>query len=107
MPSFIEKHVHLDKTFMGNPWVAVKQEELIVDQCALEQHILTTLEMTTEKRAMLLLDKLLENGSTHIRTHVDIYPEIGLEKVIGILQAFNNFSGKLSGEMVAFPSMSF
>ncbi len=103
MPSFIEKHVHLDKTFLGGPWVAVKQEESIIDQCKLEHNRLIALTMTTEERAIVLLDKLLQNGSTHVRTHVDIYPEVGLENIVEVMQALTHFSGRLSYEVVAFP----
>ncbi|MGG1662181.1 amidohydrolase [Brevibacillus sp. NRS-1366] len=103
LPGFVEKHVHLDKTFLGESWRAVIQAETVVDQCDIEKRILTALPMTTEKRAKALLNILLANGSTHVRTHVDIYPEVGLSNLEGVMLALESFSGKLSHEIVAFP----
>lgn len=103
MPSFIEKHVHLDKTFSGEAWRSVMQAESVVDQCEIEKNMLATLPMTTEERAKALLDMLLGNGSTHVRTHVDLYPEVGLQNLEGVMLALESFSGKLSHEIVAFP----
>ena len=50
----------------------------IIERLELEQQELPILAQTTE-RAELLLSNILNAGSTHIRTHVNIDPYIGLK----------------------------
>ena len=50
----------------------------IIERLELEQQELPILAQTTE-RAELLLRNILNAGSTHIRTHVNIDPYIGLK----------------------------
>lgn len=102
LPSFVEKHVHLDKTLMGEDWRACSPAKNVIGRCEIEKNILASLPTTTKERAELLLEQLLAFGSTHVRTHVDIYPEVGLENLVGVQQALNTFSNKVSSEVVAF-----
>ncbi|MGE7903398.1 amidohydrolase [Peribacillus sp. NPDC094092] len=103
LPSFIEKHCHLDKTYLGEPWRAVIPADTVVDCSEMEKRILHSLPTTTKERAETMLGILVGNGSTHVRTHVDLYPEIGLRNLEAVKQALDRFSGKLTHEIVAFP----
>ncbi|PTY77892.1 deaminase [Heyndrickxia sporothermodurans] len=103
LPSFIEKHCHLDKTLLGDRWRAVTPAKSIFDRFEIEKTILPTLETTTQERAEKLLDIYLKSGVTHVRTHVDLYPEVGLKNLEEIQKALQTFEGKLSYEIVAFP----
>ncbi|WP_132747286.1 amidohydrolase [Scopulibacillus darangshiensis] len=103
LPSFIEKHCHLDKTLLGESWRAVRSAPTIFERFEIEKDSLKSLPTTTRERAKTLIDILLKAGSTHIRTHVDIYPEIGLENLEAVQKALANYEGKLSHEIVAFP----
>lgn len=103
LPSFIEKHVHLDKTLLGEPWRAVIPASNVVGRCEIEKRVLRTIPSTTQTRAGNLINTLLKAGSTEIRTHVDIYPEAGLSNLEAVQQVLEDFSGKLSYEIVAFP----
>lgn len=103
LPSFIEKHVHLDKTLIGDKWRAVIPVANLVERCELEKRILPSLPTTTKERAAGLLGTLLRAGSTEVRTHVDIYPEAGLSNLEAVQQALEQYQGKLSYEIVAFP----
>jgi cytosine/adenosine deaminase-related metal-dependent hydrolase len=102
IPSFVEKHVHLDKTLMGDDWRACTPAKNVIGRCEIEKNILASLATNTNERAEVLLEQLLSFGSTHVRTHVDIYPEIGLKNLEGVQQALENFSNKVSSEIVAF-----
>jgi len=103
LPSFVEKHCHLDKTLLGDRWRAVRPASSIFERFEIEKNTLPQLPTTMRERAEVLLGTLLRAGSTHVRTHVDIYPEVGLRHLAYIQEAFASFEGKLSYEIVAFP----
>ncbi|RJS50113.1 amidohydrolase [Bacillus sp. PK3_68] len=103
LPSFVEKHCHLDKTFLGETWRACTPSENIVERLAIEKKMLANMSLTTEERAENMLQRLLDGGATHIRTHVDVDPEVGLKNLESVLNALNSYSDKLSYEIVAFP----
>lgn len=102
LPSFIEKHVHLDKTYLGDKWRACIPASGVIERCEIEKNILSSIPTSTQRRAEALLGVLLGNGSTHVRTHVDIYPEVKLKNLEGVQLALENYSNKLSSEIVAF-----
>jgi cytosine/adenosine deaminase-related metal-dependent hydrolase len=102
LPSFIEKHVHLDKTYMGESWRACIPASGVIERCNIEKDILSSIPASTQQRAEALLDVLLSYGSTHVRTHVDIYPEAGLHNLEGVSLALETYSNRVSSEIVAF-----
>lgn len=102
LPSFIEKHVHLDKTLMGDVWRACTPTSSVIERFENEKNVLPSIETSTSKRAEALLEILLASGSAHVRTHVDIYPEIGLQNLEQVQKALENYSNRLSSEIVAF-----
>ncbi|WP_042225342.1 amidohydrolase [Oceanobacillus manasiensis] len=103
LPSIIEKHCHLDKTLLDDRWRAVTPVNSIFERFEIEKKILPSLETTTQERAEKLLNNYLTYGVTHVRTHVDIYPEVGLKNLEEVKKALQTFEGKLSYEIVAFP----
>ncbi|WP_045523194.1 amidohydrolase [Neobacillus niacini] len=102
IPSFIEKHVHLDKTYMGEDWRACIPAKGVIERCEIEKNILASILSSTQNRAEALLEILLSYGSTHVRTHVDIYPEVKLQNLEGVRRALDTYSNKVSSEIVAF-----
>ncbi|MED3573118.1 amidohydrolase [Cytobacillus praedii] len=103
LPSFIEKHCHLDKTLLGDRWRSVTPVKSIFERLQIEKDTLPALGTTTQERAEKLLDVYLKAGVTHVRTHVDIYPEVGLKNLEEVQKALQTFNGQLSYEIVAFP----
>lgn len=103
LPSFIEKHCHLDKTLLGDRWRAVTPASNIFERFEIEKQVLPSLETTTQERAEQLLDIYVKSGVTHVRTHVDVYPEVGLGNLEQVKRALKTFEGKLTYEIVAFP----
>ncbi|MFB6801472.1 amidohydrolase [Peribacillus butanolivorans] len=102
LPSFIEKHVHLDKTLMGDVWRACTPSSSVTERFENEKKVLPTIATSTRNRAESLLEILLASGSTHVRTHVDIYPEVRLQNLEQVQQALETYSNRLSSEIVAF-----
>ncbi|WP_026581774.1 amidohydrolase [Bacillus sp. J33] len=102
LPSFVEKHVHLDKTYMGDQWKACSPASNVIERCEIEKNALSSISTSTSQRSRALLQQLLSFGSTHIRTHVDIYPEVKLQNLDGVQQTLEEFSNYASSEIVAF-----
>ncbi|MFT4414327.1 amidohydrolase family protein [Fredinandcohnia humi] len=103
LPAFKEMHIHIDKTYYGGPWKAVRPAKSILDKFAEEAELLPKLLPTAKDRAEKILKTVLGFGSTHVRTHCNIDPVIGLKNLEVTNQALETFSGKLSHEIVAFP----
>lgn len=103
LPTFKEMHIHIDKTYYGGPWKAIQPATSIFDKFDEEKELLPKLLPTAQYRAEKILETLLSFGSTHVRTHCNIDPVIGLSNLEATMQALENFSGKLSHEIVAFP----
>ncbi|CDQ40888.1 MULTISPECIES: amidohydrolase [Virgibacillus] len=103
LPSFIEKHCHLDKTLLGENWRPVIPTSSIFERFEIEKQVLPSLETSTQSRAEKLLETYMQSGVTHVRTHVDIYPEVGLKNLEAVQKALQAYEGKLSYELVAFP----
>ncbi|WP_025784619.1 amidohydrolase [Sporosarcina sp. D27] len=103
LPSFIEKHCHLDKTLLGDRWRSVRPVRNIFERLDIEKEVLPSLETSTQERAEMLLGIYVDSGITHVRTHVDIYPEVGLKNLEDVQKALHTYEGKLTHEIVAFP----
>ncbi|MCR8846480.1 amidohydrolase family protein [Paenibacillus sp. SC116] len=103
LPSFKEMHIHIDKTYYGGPWKAVRPATSIFDRLAEEQVILKQQLPTVKERAAKMLDLLLGHGATHIRTHVNVDPIVETKNMELTLQVLSDYAGKLTAESVAFP----
>ncbi|MFS0862317.1 amidohydrolase [Fredinandcohnia sp. 179-A 10B2 NHS] len=103
LPSFKEMHIHIDKTYYGGPWKAIKPAKSILDKFAEEKELLPKLLPTARDRAEKILETILGFGSTHVRTHCNIDPAIGLSNLEATNLALDAFTGKMTSEIVAFP----
>lgn len=103
VPTFKEMHNHLDKTYYGLDWRSVIPVKNLKERLALEAKELQELAPTTKMRATKMIEEILSRGSTHIRTHVNVDPYIGLKNLEGILEALETFKGSVTAEIVAFP----
>lgn len=103
LPSFKEMHIHIDKTYYGGPWKAVRPVSTIFGRIEEERELLPKQLPTARERAEKMIELMLGFGSTHIRTHCNIDPGIGLKNLEATMQALETFSGKISYEVVAFP----
>ncbi|GLX67160.1 amidohydrolase [Paenibacillus glycanilyticus] len=103
LPSFSEMHLHLDKTLIGEAWQAIPPGKGVVERSELEHKTLSEHAHTTAARAERLLQTVMDAGSTYVRTHVDIYPAIGLKYLKEIQSVLEAYDGKLAYDIVAFP----
>jgi cytosine/adenosine deaminase-related metal-dependent hydrolase len=104
LPSFRDMHIHLDKTFYGGPWRAVRPTKNgIFDRITEEQTLLPLLLPTAQERAEKLIELILGYGSTYVRSHCNIDQTVGLKNLEKLKLALSNYSDKISHEIVAFP----
>ncbi|QWH19524.1 deaminase [Bacillus mycoides] len=103
LPAFEEMHIHIDKTYYSGPWKACMPAENIFTRFNEEKTILPKQLATAQHRAENMLELLLRNGSTNIRTHCNVDPIIGLGNLEATLAALETYKDRLSGRIVAFP----
>lgn len=98
---FVETHVHLDKS-------------CILDRCAPARDIAGAVSAVSElkrtftvedvrARARRTLEKSVLNGTTHMRTHVEVDPVIGLRGVEGVLALVREWDWAIDLELCVFP----
>lgn len=103
LPAFEEMHIHIDKTYYSGPWKACMPAENIFKRFNEEKTILPKQLATAQDRAENMLELLLRNGATNIRTHCNVDPVIGLRNLEATLAALGTYKDRLSGRIVAFP----
>jgi cytosine deaminase len=103
LPGLVEGHAHLDKTVWGGPWYRNEVGPDRMDRIDNERAWRTTAQHDATTRARRLTRDYLANGTTRIRTHVDIDPDIGLRHIHAILQTRADFADRIDMQIVAFP----
>ncbi len=102
-PGFVDGHIHLDKTFWGLPWQPHIPGTTIRQRVDIEKAALKTLPLPVEERAARLVERAIAQGTTAMRTHVDIHPEVGLRNLEGVCQVRDRYREWIDIQIVAFP----
>jgi cytosine deaminase len=103
LPPLVESHVHLDKTLWGEPWRGNSAGPTLRDYIANERRILATVTTPIRKRAGALLEHCIAQGSLHIRSHIDVAPDIGVRHVEAMLELRAAYGDVVDMQFVAFP----
>lgn len=103
-PSFREMHIHIDKTYFGGPWKACKPiTKGILTRIEEEEKLLPVQLKHAPERADIFLNHLIDHGHTHIRTHCNIDPSIGLKNLEVTVNALEKYKDQITYDIVAFP----
>lgn len=103
LPAFIDGHIHLDKTHMGAPLVPHVPGESVRERIAAERVARHAVPLPVEARAINLLRRLLANGTTRVRSHVDIDNDVKLANLEALLAVRERWKRWVDIEIVAFP----
>ncbi|KOO49945.1 amidohydrolase [Viridibacillus arvi] len=104
MPAFREMHIHVDKTYFGGPWKACKPAmKGIFTRIEEEGELLPAQLPVALQRAENMIQFLLSQGHTHIRSHCNVDPQIGTKHIEITKEAFQKFEGQVTYDIVAFP----
>ncbi|MGE7769035.1 amidohydrolase [Viridibacillus arvi] len=104
MPAFRDMHIHVDKTYFGGPWKACRPAiKGIFTRIEEEGELLPAQLPVALQRAENMIQFLLSQGHTHIRSHCNVDPQIGTKHIEITKEAFQKFEGQVTYDIVAFP----
>ena len=104
LPAFRDMHIHLDKTFYGDKWQAVKKRSGgVKGMIALEQQIIPEMLESSTYKAEKLIELLQSKGTSFARSHVNIDPTSKLQSLKNLQVALENKKNGFDSELVAFP----
>jgi cytosine deaminase len=101
-PGFIETHIHLDKSSILDRCKAEKGD--LAE--AIEEVAKAKRKFTSEdvyNRARKTLEKCILNGTTHMRTQLEVDPGIGLRGLEGVLPLIAEYKWAIDIEICIFP----
>lgn len=103
LPGLIDAHTHLDKTLYGGPWVPHSAGEALADRIDNERQRKGELGLPNVDHVTALLQRMVTCGTSHVRSHTDIDPVVGLRGVETVREAVARLDGRIAVEQVAFP----
>lgn len=104
LPAFRDMHIHLDKTFYGDQWQAIKKRSGgVKGMIALEQELLPELLKNSTYKAEKMIELLQSKGTSFARSHVNIEPTSKLKSLQNLQLALENKKDSFGAELVAFP----
>lgn len=101
LPGLVETHCHLDKTLYGGPWVPHSADDTLAGRIGNDLRRRGELGVPSVERISALLETMTRFGTTHVRTHTDIDPEVGLRGVEAVREAASRSPADV--QQVAFP----
>ena len=103
LPGLVEAHTHLDKTLFGGPWVPHSAGDDLADRIGNDRRRRAELGIPDVDRVVALLERMIVSGTTHVRSHTDVDPDVGLRGVEVVEAAAERLAGRITVEQVAFP----
>jgi cytosine/adenosine deaminase-related metal-dependent hydrolase len=104
LPAFKDMHIHLDKTFYGDQWQAVrKRTGGVKGMIALEQKMLPEMLKNSTFKAEKMIELLQSKGTSFARSHVNIEPTSKLDSLKNLQKALEDKKKSFGAELVAFP----
>jgi cytosine/creatinine deaminase len=104
VPRISDSHLHLDKALLGPNWAPHRNGTAIAERIRLEVDALASPEIEeTYARGERLLKMALCNGSTRLRSHVDISASLGLSHLNALLRLREDYRDAVDLSFVAFP----
>ena len=99
---FIETHIHLDKSCLLDRCQSVEGtlEEAISEVAKAKQNFQPD---DVRARAVKTLEKCILQGTTHMRTHLEVDPVVGLRSLDGIQPLIDEYKWAIDLEICVFP----
>ncbi|MGE8686662.1 MAG: amidohydrolase family protein [Achromobacter sp.] len=103
LPGLIEGHAHLDKTTWGSSWYVNEVGSALTDRIHNERQWRASTGHDAASHARALALAFLREGTTRIRTHVDVDTDAGLRHLEGVHATRQELAGLVEIQTVAFP----
>jgi cytosine deaminase len=101
-PGFIETHIHLDKSRILERCRAERGDlEEAIGEVAKQKQLFTAEDVY--KRAKITLERAILNGTTHMRTQLEVDPGIGLRGLEGVRPLIEEYKWAIDLEICVFP----
>lgn len=102
-PSFVEGHIHLDKTLLGLPFIPHIPGDTVALRIEAEKQLRRTVALPVEERGGRLIEQIAAFGTGSLRSHVDIDTEVGLKGLHSLLRLKERYWDLVDIQIVAFP----
>lgn len=102
LPGFVDGHIHLDKSFVGDRWHPHQAVGSLRERLAVEKRLLALAPSIVE-RADALISQAVSFGTVAMRSHVDVDATTGLTNLHAVMEAREKWRGIVDIELVAFP----
>ncbi len=102
LPGFVDGHIHLDKSFVGDSWRPHVAADGLTERLSIEKRLLAVALPITH-RAEALLANAHAFGTVGMRSHIDIDPTIGLTNLHAVMVACERWQDRVNVQLVAFP----
>src|SRR6478609_2739743 len=103
LPGLVEAHAHLDKTNWGLPWYVNEVGARLEDRIANERRWRAQGGHDAGPQSLRLAREFLAQGTTRLRSHVDIDTDAGLRHLHGVLATREALRDVMEIQVVAFP----
>ncbi len=103
LPGLIDAHAHLDKTMYGMPWYRNEVGPRLIDKIENERAEKKRLGIDPYRQSARQIVMSIADGTSHIRSHVDVDTDIGLAAIEGVMRAREQYRDQIDVELVAFP----
>jgi cytosine deaminase len=102
LPGFVDGHIHLDKSFFGEPWQPHRPAASLRERLAVEKAMLADVR-PARVRADVLIAQAASLGTVAMRSHVDVDATTELSHLHAVMAARENWRDRVDIELVAFP----
>lgn len=102
-PGLIDAHTHMDKTLLGMGWYRNEVGPTLMDKIENERNLRRELGIDSHQQSSRHARIAIADGTTHIRTFVDIDTEVKLGGFEGTARMREDFKDALDVQIVAFP----
>ena len=103
IPAFVEGHIHLDKTHWGAPRLPHIAGASVRERIAIERQARHRVALPVAERAAALIRTLIANGTTRVRSHIDIDGDVKLANLEAVLELRARWRDLIDIQLVAFP----
>lgn len=102
-PGFLETHIHLDKSgIIGRcPCETGRNPHMAMERASAVKHTFTIEDVNDRARATL--EKAISHGCTHMRTHAEVDPKVGLRGFQGVKALVDAYKWAIDLEICVMP----